>query len=75
MKLSSRKNGSLKEIFKLNSVYGQGWSVSYASQSSQCPNVSSNGMGNANEAQVSANGITVTALLDAGSVPSLVLRV
>ena len=65
MKLSSRKNGSFKEIFKLTSAYGQGCSLSY---SSQCPkvHVSSNVMGNANEAQVSINGIEITSLLNTG---------
>ena len=54
MEQSSRKNGYFKEIFKLTSAIEQGCSVSY---SSQCPKVSSNVMGNANEAQVSVNSI------------------
>ena len=72
MELSSWKNGSLKETFKLSSAYRQGWSVSYASQSSQCPKVSGGVMGNANETQVSVNGITVTTLLDTGSCVSTI---
>lgn len=55
IELSSWKNGSLKETFKLSSAYRQGLSVSYASQSSQCPKVSGGVMGNANETQVSVN--------------------
>ena len=71
MELSSWKNGSFKEIFKLTSAYGQGCSVSY---SSQCPKVSGNVMGNANEAQVSINGIEITSLLDTGSCVSTVSK-
>ena len=71
MELSSRKNGSFKEIFKLTSAYGQGCSISY---SNQCPKVSSNVMDNANEAQVSINGIKVTSLLNTGSCVSTVSK-
>ena len=71
MELSSRKNGSFKEIFKLTSAYGQGCSVSY---SSQCQKVSGNVIGNANEAQVSINGIEITSLLDIGSCVSTVSK-